>query len=82
MPACRSRVLVLFTAAPLLLGAVLRPCSAQQAGAPAPPPDPALLARANRLLSQVPVIDGHNDLPSELLERFGGDRHWRRICRG
>jgi membrane dipeptidase len=35
--------------------------------------DPALLARANRILSQVPVIDGHNDLPSELLDRFGGD---------
>ncbi|HET7322013.1 MAG TPA: hypothetical protein VFI96_05935, partial [Longimicrobiaceae bacterium] len=36
-------------------------------------PDAKLLARAERLLSEVPVIDGHNDLPSEILEKFGGD---------
>jgi membrane dipeptidase len=36
-------------------------------------PDPKLLARAERILARVPVIDGHNDLPSELLDRFGGD---------
>ena len=33
----------------------------------------ALLERARRILDQVPIIDGHNDLPSELLSRAGGD---------
>jgi membrane dipeptidase len=37
------------------------------------PPDPKLVARAERILARVPVIDGHNDLPSEILDRFGGD---------
>ncbi len=39
----------------------------------AAPVDAALLARANRILSKVPVIDGHNDLPSQLLDSFHGD---------
>jgi membrane dipeptidase len=43
-----------------------------RAQAPAAP-DPKLVARAERILSRVPVIDGHNDLPSEILDRFGGD---------
>jgi membrane dipeptidase len=34
--------------------------------------DPQLLIRARRVLDRVPVIDGHNDLPSELL-KVGGD---------
>jgi len=59
---------MLALAGPLAPGANL---SAQAAAAAAP--DPALLARANRILARVPVIDGHNDLPSELLEKFGGD---------
>ncbi len=50
-----------------LLALAPAPVRAQQAS------DPALLARANRILAGVPVIDGHNDLPSELLDRFGGD---------
>jgi hypothetical protein len=33
-----------------------------------PDPDPELLSRARALLAQVPLIDGHNDLPSTLLE--------------
>jgi membrane dipeptidase len=40
----------------LLLGAQAAP----------PPVDPATLARAERVLAAAPVIDGHNDLPSEL----------------
>ena len=35
-----------------------------------PVPDPRLLARAERILEQSPIIDGHNDLPSEILDRF------------
>jgi len=34
------------------------------------PPAPALVDRARRLLRQVPLIDGHNDLPWQLRERF------------
>jgi hypothetical protein len=29
--------------------------------------------RLDRVLTQTPLIDGHNDLPWELRERFGGD---------
>jgi membrane dipeptidase len=36
-------------------------------------PDPALLARARALLERAPLIDTHNDLPSMLIERNGGD---------
>jgi membrane dipeptidase len=35
--------------------------------------DDALLARARRLHTQVPLIDGHNDLPWEIREKAGGD---------
>jgi membrane dipeptidase len=35
--------------------------------------DVALLARARALLERAPLIDTHNDLPSMLLERNGGD---------
>jgi membrane dipeptidase len=34
------------------------------------PPDAALIERARRLLREVPLIDGHNDLPWQLRERF------------
>ena len=34
------------------------------------PPDPALVARARRLLAEVPLVDGHNDLPWQLRERY------------
>jgi membrane dipeptidase len=34
------------------------------------PPDPALVERARRLLREVPLIDGHNDLPWQYHERF------------
>ncbi len=36
-------------------------------------PDAALLARARAILDTGPLIDTHNDLPSMLLERTGGD---------
>jgi membrane dipeptidase len=35
--------------------------------------DPALLARARAILEQAPLIDTHNDLPSMLVDRKGGD---------
>jgi membrane dipeptidase len=31
------------------------------------------LERARRILDQMPIIDGHNDLPSEMLEKTGGN---------
>jgi membrane dipeptidase len=34
------------------------------------PPAPELIERARRLLREVPLIDGHNDLPWQLRERF------------
>ena len=34
------------------------------------PPAPALVERARQLLRETPLIDGHNDLPWELRERF------------
>jgi membrane dipeptidase len=33
--------------------------------------DPALLERARRILREVPLVDGHNDLPWELRQRVG-----------
>ncbi|HEV2853752.1 MAG TPA: dipeptidase [Thermoanaerobaculia bacterium] len=33
------------------------------------PPDPALVERARKLLDQVPLVDGHNDLPWEYRKR-------------
>jgi membrane dipeptidase len=37
------------------------------------PPPAELVERARRILQTVPVIDGHNDIPSKLLEFAGGD---------
>lgn len=56
-------------AAVALLGAA-RPASAQERW---PAPDPKLLARAAALLERAPLVDGHNDLPSKLLNLAGGD---------
>ncbi|MGH7672249.1 MAG: membrane dipeptidase, partial [Gemmatimonadales bacterium] len=39
------------------------------ASTPWQPPDPALVARARALLEEVPLVDGHNDLPWELRDR-------------
>jgi membrane dipeptidase len=38
-----------------------------------PPPDPQLLAKARAILKQVPLIDGHNDLATRVIEDAGGD---------
>lgn len=51
----------------LLMGA---PARAQESW---PEPEPELLERARSLLEQVPLIDGHNDLPSVLLDFAEGD---------
>ncbi|MFL6291103.1 MAG: dipeptidase [Thermoanaerobaculia bacterium] len=39
------------------------------AAAVAQSPDPALVARARKLLDEVPLVDGHNDVPWELRQR-------------
>lgn len=36
-------------------------------------PDPKLLDRARALLEKAPLIDTHNDLPTELVKVLGGD---------
>ena len=51
----------------VLIFALAHDAAAQQTA------DPQLVERARRILDQVHVIDGHNDLPSELLSRAGGD---------
>ena len=45
---------------------------AAQAPPPAAAPDPALVARARKILDRVPLVDGHNDVPWQVRERFGG----------
>lgn len=35
--------------------------------------EPDYLARVERVLAQTPLIDGHNDLPWEIRDRFGSD---------
>ena len=37
------------------------------------PGDQAIALRVSKLLNRVPLIDGHNDLPWEIRERFGSD---------
>ncbi|MEJ2185306.1 MAG: dipeptidase [Gemmatimonadota bacterium] len=37
------------------------------------PPDAAMVERARAILADAPLIDGHNDLPSKILEDAGGD---------
>jgi membrane dipeptidase len=48
--------------------------AAAPAGTAAPPawqpPAPALVERARRLLVETPLVDGHNDLPWQLRERY------------
>ncbi len=57
----------------LLTLAILLPGAQVRAQEPWPDPDPGLLERARALLREVPLIDGHNDLPTSLLELEGGD---------
>ncbi|HEX9109399.1 MAG TPA: dipeptidase [Longimicrobiales bacterium] len=73
MPGFPSRGRASVLLALLALAAPIAHAPGARLSAQGAAPDPALLARANRILARVPVIDGHNDLPSELLEKFGGD---------
>jgi membrane dipeptidase len=61
-------VLALAFALAIALALAAAPIAAQNQA-----PDPQLLERARQILDRVPVIDGHNDLPSELLSRAGGE---------
>jgi len=45
------------------LAAAASPVNSQQVSDP----------RLDRVLTQTPLIDGHNDLPWQIRERFGGD---------
>lgn len=36
-------------------------------------PDPKLLARARAILTEAPLIDTHNDLPTMLIEKYAGE---------
>jgi membrane dipeptidase len=54
----RTRALTVLAACLLAVAAVAAPTDAQ---------------RVARVLAQTPLIDGHNDLPWEIRERFGGD---------
>jgi len=44
--------------------------TAQTPGAPGEAPDPKLVARVERVLAKTPLIDGHNDLPWAIRQRF------------
>ena len=57
----------------LMLAAVLGAIASGAAATDAAAQDEALLARARRLHAEVPLIDGHNDLPWEIREKAQGD---------
>jgi membrane dipeptidase len=46
--------------------------AALASGADAQPMSPATKARIDRILRSTPLIDGHNDLPGELRDKYGG----------
>ena len=60
-------------AAVLCCVAVTPAPDARAQSVPYAPPDSVLIRRAIQLLQHGPLIDGHNDLPSQLLEHYGGD---------
>lgn len=68
---------VLAVAGALLAGHFAGPTRAASAQPTSPAPvtaeDAALLSRAERLLAEAPLIDGHNDLPTALLRNVGDD---------
>jgi len=41
-------------------------------GAPPSPADPALAQRVRKILDRVPLVDGHNDVPWQVRDRFHG----------
>jgi membrane dipeptidase len=53
-----------------VLGLALAMAGGAQETAARKAPDPALVERARRILTQVPLVDGHNDLPWEYRKRF------------
>ncbi|KAF0184470.1 MAG: dipeptidase [Hyphomonadaceae bacterium] len=53
--------------------ALFAPLFAAPALAQPAPPTRVELARIDRILHRTPLIDGHNDLPWEIRESFGGD---------
>jgi len=59
------------------LGLALAAAGGAQEAAAHKTPDPALVERARRILTQVPLVDGHNDLPWEYRKRF--QNHMDRI---
>ena len=61
----RTRRLLIHGLTPLVLTGGLVPLHAQASPRPA---DDVYLARAKRILSQTPLIDGHNDLPWRIRE--------------
>src|SRR5262245_16744080 len=58
---------------PLLLGAALLLGGAVPAMAAGQSADPKLVARARALLAPAPLLDTHDDLPTNLLEKYKGD---------
>jgi membrane dipeptidase len=67
MTRLRSAVIALAVSAALGLA----PAAALAAAPAVPDGDAARLQRARRLLREVPLVDGHNDLPWQLRERRG-----------
>src|SRR5919107_432184 len=59
------------------LGLALAAVGDAQEAAARKAPDPALVERARKILTQVPLVDGHNDLPWEYRKRF--QNHMDRI---
>jgi membrane dipeptidase len=58
----------------LALACLVGAASASPRGSEGPPaPDASQLARAERLLAEAPLVDGHNDLPTALLRKVGDD---------
>src|SRR5215471_17392076 len=57
----------------LTIGALVVLPSVAFAQKPWTPPDSALLARAKAIMSQVPFVDGHNDLLDDIQDHFGSD---------
>ncbi|HUG01687.1 MAG TPA: dipeptidase [Longimicrobiales bacterium] len=57
----------------VVLAALLRAAPGAAQGQQWPDPDPELLARARAVLAETPVFDGHNDLPSQILNEAGAD---------
>jgi membrane dipeptidase len=68
----RLAALALALACPLAAQAPPPAAAAMSDRGPDRGPDPALVARARKILDRVPLVDGHNDVPWQVRERFGG----------